>query len=257
MPSQPAIGETQGRSGVYRLFNTATQRSYVGSTKDLRGRLNGHARDLALGRHCNPKLQHAWDKCGGEAWVFSVLEYCPLPELVQRERHWAKELGTLADGYNLQQPGNAHYPKRAGKRQVTEETRRRLSLALMGRKPEMTPARRASIEARRGVSLPHLRGRHHSKETRAKISRAKLGKPKPKGFGERMSRVLTGRSLPLEVRRKISERARGNQNQLGKVRLYDPRTAEARTVFPSVAQDLLARGWLRGMPRRATPGTVA
>ena len=145
MPAvQPESGLTQGRVGVYRIFNTATGASYVGSTKSIRSRINGHIRSLRTGRHCNPKLQNAWDKYGEDAWVFSILEYCPPADLVRCEQDWVARLDTIGKGYNLQEPGDACYGSKGLGRVTSEETRKRLSVALKGRRPKMTPARKSA-----------------------------------------------------------------------------------------------------------------
>ena len=250
MPIVPESRYTQGKSGVYYLFNTVTLRFYVGSTKNLRSRFNGHLRSLIRNRHCNPKLQNAWNKYGADVWVLGLLEYCPAPELVPHERHWVERLDTIGNGYNLHEPGNAHYGKKPSRGPTPQETKDKISAALKGRKPEMTPARTASIEARRGVKLPHLCGRHHTEATKQKMSKSKLGKPKPAGFGEKIAKALIGKHLPPEVRKKIAEKVRGNQNQLGKMRVCNPATMEARTVLPETATPLLQQGWVRGMLKR-------
>lgn len=65
-------------SCVYAIVNIKTSRRYVGSTGDFRTRMNGHRSMLRRGIHENSYLQRAWNKYGEAAFVFEVIESCPL-----------------------------------------------------------------------------------------------------------------------------------------------------------------------------------
>lgn len=49
-------------SGVYQIYNTETNKRYIGSSIDVQRRLKEHLRNLKANRHCNQHLQNAWNK---------------------------------------------------------------------------------------------------------------------------------------------------------------------------------------------------
>lgn len=87
-------------SGIYRLSNRESGKSYVGQACNLKRRLGKHLMQLKQGLHAQPVLRAAFAKYGPEAWVFEVLERCPRSQLTEREQHHVEQLGTLTDGYN-------------------------------------------------------------------------------------------------------------------------------------------------------------
>lgn len=59
---------------VYRFYHTASGKSYVGSTVNIKSRQSGHLRALRKGSHHCVYLQNAWNKHGESAFAFEVLE---------------------------------------------------------------------------------------------------------------------------------------------------------------------------------------
>lgn len=49
-------------SGVYQIYNTETNKRYIGSSIDVQRRLKEHLRNLKANRHCNQHLQNAWNR---------------------------------------------------------------------------------------------------------------------------------------------------------------------------------------------------
>ena len=78
----------EAKSGVYQILNTANGNRYVGSSKDLDYRLYTHKRLLQDGNHHNRNLQAAWDEFGEDSFEFSVLEYCAIEKLIEREQSY-------------------------------------------------------------------------------------------------------------------------------------------------------------------------
>lgn len=62
------------KSGIYQIRNLNNGRVYVGSAKLFSGRCHQHLYSLRRGTHHNKYLQHDFNKCGEEAFVFEVLE---------------------------------------------------------------------------------------------------------------------------------------------------------------------------------------
>lgn len=90
-------------AGVYRIFNKATGRNYVGSSStDWRNRRNGHRFLLKNGRHPSTKMQEDWDKYGAESFKFLCVCECEGPGVLDMEEIAAKEFKAFDKelGYN-------------------------------------------------------------------------------------------------------------------------------------------------------------
>ena len=74
--------------GIYRIRNTETNDSYIGSAKKLNTRWNGHVYCLRKGIHHSPHLQHSWDKYGADKFIVEVVEVCSAVNLLDREQWW-------------------------------------------------------------------------------------------------------------------------------------------------------------------------
>ncbi|HYD47158.1 MAG TPA: GIY-YIG nuclease family protein [Terriglobales bacterium] len=96
--------------GVYRIRNLRNGRSFVGSARDVRGKLNGHLAQLKMGVHRNRELQRDWNELGPEAFAFEVVDlleakhepdYDPTEDLRVLEELWLEKLQPFGDqGYN-------------------------------------------------------------------------------------------------------------------------------------------------------------
>ncbi|MEA5447582.1 NUMOD3 domain-containing DNA-binding protein [Leptolyngbya sp. CCNP1308] len=83
---------------------------------------------------------------------------------------------------------------------ISQETRRKLSLALRGRK-QSEESRKKNSECRKGVPL--------SEEHKKNIGKAHKGKFRSLEARQKMSKAHIGRTLSEEARQKISESKRG------------------------------------------------
>lgn len=84
-------------SGVYAVLNIETGETYIGSSKDVLGRIYHHTRYIKDGNHQIPKIRLAVEEYGSEAFTFVVLESCSSEIREERETHW---LQTLLPEYN-------------------------------------------------------------------------------------------------------------------------------------------------------------
>lgn len=62
-------------SGVYQIYNTETNKRYIGSSIDVQRRLKEHLRNLKANRHCNQHLQNAWNRYG-----YQIPRFTDMPE---------------------------------------------------------------------------------------------------------------------------------------------------------------------------------
>ncbi len=76
------------RVGIYQLRNIVNNKLYIGSSKHLSIRKKEHFSALSNNQHRNSHLQNAWNKYGGESFVFQVLEECEKDQLLKREQYY-------------------------------------------------------------------------------------------------------------------------------------------------------------------------
>ena len=66
--------ETQQPAGIYRIRNTGSGKSLIGSSVNLPGMLNRQRFQLEHGSHPDRELQNDWNTLGPEAFEFEVLD---------------------------------------------------------------------------------------------------------------------------------------------------------------------------------------
>lgn len=187
---------------IYRITNMANGKYYIGSADSFARREWQHKYDLRRGVHKNPRLQAAWNKYGEEMFVFEVLEEIPAEQSqLQVEDMWLAQHVGRPDCYNIntgaelsrlgipmteeskQKLSRNRKGKAAGENHyrygqtVSEEVRKKIGEAQRG-KPK-APGRKVSEEGRAkiranieaGRSHMHWLGKHHTEESRLKMSR--------------------------------------------------------------------------------------
>lgn len=145
-----------------------------------------HQNKLNKNNHPNVYLQSAWNKYGESDFDFSILEHCEFDMLDEKENYWIEFYNTLdrTKGFNLKSGGQN------GGSQYSDESRKKMSETqkeLFKNPDEIERLRQQSLkvwsdeaykQSRSGENHP-LFGRHHSDETKKKISEANKGKRKP------------------------------------------------------------------------------
>lgn len=61
--------------GIYQIRNVKNGKIFIGSAKDLRGRINSNKFQLKMGSHLNKKLQQDYNQLGEEGFSFDILDY--------------------------------------------------------------------------------------------------------------------------------------------------------------------------------------
>lgn len=112
MPEHPGVDELQSLAaslkrvrGIYRISNSAEQKSYIGSSADVGKRLTRHLNDLLNGEHDNHLLSEAWIRHGAATFAFHLEEELKQGDLLEREAHHIQRLGTYPHGYNHSSDG--------------------------------------------------------------------------------------------------------------------------------------------------------
>lgn len=82
--------ETTTKQGIYSITNVLSGRVYIGSTNNLRKRLNAHRCALKLGNFLNQKVQKDYNELGLSFFVFDVIELVngSDQELTEREQYY-------------------------------------------------------------------------------------------------------------------------------------------------------------------------
>lgn len=60
--------------GIYKIYNTVTERVYIGRAKDFEKRRRAHLYSLETGKHKNKLMQEDFNRLGKSTFIFTVLE---------------------------------------------------------------------------------------------------------------------------------------------------------------------------------------
>lgn len=174
------------KSGIYCIENTKSNKKYIGQSVNIEDRWRRHISELNNRTHHNSHLQNAWDKYGKDCFKFYVLEYCDVSDLDEKERYYIGIYNTTDrdSGYNLQSGGqssNSHSDET--KKKISESNKKAYQNGEL-RKVRSNDALKqwANPEIKEKITGQNngMYGKHHSEETRRKMSEKKKGKPSPK-----------------------------------------------------------------------------
>lgn len=93
-----AITKDLSFCGIYMIVNIVNNHRYIGSSVNIKRRLEVHRANLRHNRHDNLHLQNAWNKYGENNFIFSVLERCSKDDRFIREQYY---VDTLKPEYNI------------------------------------------------------------------------------------------------------------------------------------------------------------
>ena len=87
--------------GVYGIRHNASNRIYVGGSKNVRKRIYQHLRALKAKKHHSRHFQRAWNKHGQEAFTVFLLEEVPETKtLDEREQFWMDHFRSFTNTFN-------------------------------------------------------------------------------------------------------------------------------------------------------------
>ena len=72
--------------GIYIIKNLKNGKVYVGQSRDIYRRWKEHKNELNKNKHCNVKLQNAWNKYGSDAFSFIIQLECSVDDLNDNEK---------------------------------------------------------------------------------------------------------------------------------------------------------------------------
>lgn len=185
--------------GIYKIANTVTGDFYIGSAINLYRRFAEHRCHLLGNSHVNAHLQNSWNKHGENNFEFSILEYCDLAGLIEREQSY---IDNEKPEYNICKiAGSCLGVKRS------DETKQRISEANKGKqghwlgKHHSEETKRRMSEAGKGACNSNF-GKHPTEESKCKMSEAHSGE----------RNFMFGQHHSEESKRKISEAGTGERN---------------------------------------------
>lgn len=191
------------KSGIYCIENINNNKKYIGQSVDIKSRWRCHKYKLNNNIHQNEYLQNSWNKYGKDNFVFSVLEYCVIEQLDEKEIYYINlyKSENREHGYNLKSGGQN------GGFEYTEEARKNMSEAQKKHFSNRENLKRLSEQSlktwsdedyrksRSGENHP-MYGKHLSEEHKNKISESTKGKKKSalsKEHKEKISKANIGK----------------------------------------------------------------
>lgn len=88
-------------SAIYSIENMINGKFYIGSSKKIAIRKNAHFTKLKKGVHANRHLQRSYNLYGSDVFIFNILEYCDIADLLPIEQLWLDEFFNESDCYNM------------------------------------------------------------------------------------------------------------------------------------------------------------
>ena len=192
---------------IYKIENLINGKTYIGQSRNTRQRIYTHRYELTNNKHKNEVLQRAWNKYGKENFKFEIIEECHIDDLNTLERKWIVDYNSYKDnnGYNLDFGGNAH-------KEMSQETRDKISLNHADINGENNPfyGKHHSDETKQKISDAN-KGRKMSEEVKQKNRLRQIGSKRTEETKLKMSIANKGKLRSEETKRKISESKKGKK----------------------------------------------
>lgn len=168
-------------SGIYKITNTITQDSYIGSAVNLNSRKRTHFANMNLSKHPNKHLQASCNKYSIDNFQFEILARCPKEYLLKLEQFF---IDNLKPTFNKREKVNSNLGM-----VLTDEHKQKISKS--------------------NTNNPKRVGRKLSDEHKEKMRQAKLGKKLSEETKQKISEKFKGENHP---------RAKLNQEKANEIR---------------------------------------
>ena len=163
-------------SGVYAILNWTNGKLYIGSSFDVRQRINKHQNHLRRGIHDNVKLQRSYDKVGPLPFQFKQILICAPEHCVMYEQIL---MDALKPEYNLAPVAGS---TRGATWKWSEESRAKM----VGNKNSVgvkrTEAQKILMKENSSRAMRGRKGKHHSDRTKKVLSERMFGNQYALGF---------------------------------------------------------------------------
>jgi len=186
------------RTKIYALRDKTRYLRYVGKTMQTLGaRLSSHLKEAINGGYNH--------RCN---WVRSMMRHGFLPSITlieevdgdgsKEEIRWIKYF----KDHGVELVNGTDGGEGCAGRILSPMSRAKLSRSLKGR--VISDVWRKNLSKAHKGQRPYMKGRHHTEETRKKISSSSIDKPKSEEFKRRVSLTMKGVPKSPEMRRKLS-----------------------------------------------------
>lgn len=181
---------------VYKLICTANKRFYIGSAADFVQRKKRHLRDLRAGTHINIFLQRTFDKYGEGTFKWKLINVNTLAEARALEQHYIDKHSQSKRCMNIGKSasGGDNLTRHPDKKAIV----RKIAKTLRAKVAALSEAERKEKWGQPGA-LNGMYGKTHTKEARARIRKANVGRTPPN----------KGVPMSEEQRIKVSESRKG------------------------------------------------
>lgn len=172
--------------GIYSITNIETNMVYIGSSFNVKTRLNRHLAQLKKQKHFNKRLQNSFNVHGHEKFTFAILEICDDKISDKELRELENKYITLAGLENCYN----HCPVAGSTkgRKHSEETKNKISSANMGRK--------LSESVKLYLSTIN-KGKKLSDETKKKLS--EIRKIKPSDRSKKVAQICIETGITIKI----------------------------------------------------------
>jgi group I intron endonuclease len=106
--------------GIYCIENIVNSKKYIGQSTNIHARWRQHLSYLRRGKHCNEKLQNAWNKYGEMNFKFYIVVESDIDLLDKFEMQYISLYDSYKNGYNKDIGGFSH-------KNMSDETKRKIS----------------------------------------------------------------------------------------------------------------------------------
>jgi group I intron endonuclease len=212
--------------GIYKITNINNNKYYIGQVgkgknKTFQIRFKEHISALKNNKHINKHLQLAWNKYGENNFKFEIVEECSREQLNDREKYWIKYLNSNNKDYGYNKTPGGDGTCCFGK-----------DNGMFGKHHSLESKHKISIN--KCGKITWMKGKKHSTESKIKISNSKKGQiPWSKGVpatneqkikqSEKMKGKPSGfkdKKHSDEVKNKISIKNKGRKSHR-KIELND------------------------------------
>lgn len=209
--------------GIYQISNLMSNKAYIGSSINIRFRLNVHKSLLKKGIHQNYHLQNSWKKYGEKCFKFSILEIIHDVALLElREQWWCGKLKEETLLYNIRPCVNSNNGIKH-----TEGTKKKMSISHIGlirseeHKKNISNVKKGIPRSKETIQkmsealkgkVSSFKGKHHTKEAKRKISEAGKNRKISEETRNKMRKSGLGRKQSEEAKRKDREAHLGEKN---------------------------------------------
>lgn len=213
--------------GIYMIKNIINGKIYIGQSIDVNKRINSHKYTLRNNKCGSRHLQNSWNKHGGKSFIFSIIgrvdEHKKLTNLEQKYTDFYKS-NNKSYGYNERIAVDTNLGRKYSKemrkkiskihkgKKLSDEQKNFISKFMKGNKYSLgihpSEKTRKKFSELNKAKIIGFHGRHHSEESREKISKAKKGQ---KSWNKELpseQQPFYGLKHSKETKKKMSESAK-------------------------------------------------